>query len=95
MRFKVVEQAIYIDDENQVLEVFISDPLADSKSALEKLVDFVIERNNKFYGDFTLKREPGVTDTRYTIYKGMSDKIEFTTTNPRHFLSRVEYLRFH
>ena len=93
MRFRVIEQAIFMDEDNQILEVFTNDPLADSKAPIDRLVDFVIERNNKYYADYYLAKDEESKVMSIKKYGHDEETAIFTTTNPRHFLSRVEYLR--
>ena len=92
MNFRIIEQAIYIDESHQVLEVFTSDPISDSKTPIDKLVSFVIERYNKLYSDYYLSIDK---DGDYSIREhGPDGQIIFLADCPRAFLSRVEYLRF-
>ena len=75
------------------MEVFTNDPLADCKTPITRLVNFVIERNNKYYGDYYM----GIDEDGdyYIKNKGKVDDLIYITKDPRKFLRKVEDLRFY
>ena len=83
MQFKIIDQITFIDEGE--VRVFHSDYLDECLSAMDKLIDFIIERNNKYYSDIILDQKGDC----YRITRADNNAFIFETSDPRRFLNKI------
>lgn len=91
MRIKVIEQALLLDESSpEGFKIFASDTDLGKETALDKLIEYVIERNNKYSEMYYFGIDK---DHDYYIKQnGPDGRIIFLADCPRAFLSRIKNL---